>query len=151
MVALFTCFIILQFAIIASHDLINIPGWVHGNQIQALMGRRKVWLATVVNSTFPGIAAGYAIYFWHRTKPGFVVNYWVIYSGIAVMSAVGMWYLPYLRGATEKQKAEYLKMYAGTRHILPLRGDNPRPNLFHLGLHAIFLATLCLALAIRLR
>jgi hypothetical protein len=62
-----------------------------------------------------------------------------------------MWYIPYLRGAPEKQKREYLTMYAGTRHILPERGDNPRPNLFHVGIHALFVVNFCLALAVRFR
>lgn len=149
MVILFTCLIILQFGIIISHDLIDIPSWVHGSQVQALIGRRKVWLATLANSVFPGIGVGFALYFWNRPKPGFVSTYWVIYCAVALMSAVGMWYIPYFRGAPEKQKAEYLSMYAGTRHILPERGNNPRPNLFHIGIHVLFVVNLCLALVLR--
>ena len=149
MITLFTCLIVVQLAIILFHDLIDIPGWVHGSQVQALMGKRKVWLATLANSVFPGIAAGFAIYFWNRPKPAFVPNYWIIYCAVAVLSAVGMWYVPYFRGAPEKTKREYLTMYAGTRHILPPRGDNPRPNLFHMGIHALFLATFALAIALR--
>src|SRR5271156_893840 len=145
----FTCLIVLQFVIMVSHDLIDIPGWVHGSQVQALMGRRKVLLATLANSVFPGIAVGFAIYFWNRPKPSFVPNYWVIYCAVALLSAVGMWYVPYLRGAGQKQKTEYLTMYAGTRHVLPARGDNPRPNLFHIGIHVLFVVNFCLALALR--
>ncbi len=62
-----------------------------------------------------------------------------------------MWYIPYFRGAPEKVKQEYQRMYAGTRHILPAHGDNPRPNLFHVGIHTLFLANLCLAVALRVR
>ena len=58
MIYAFTCLIVLQFAVIVSHDLIDIPGWVHGSQIQGMIGRRKVWLATLANSVFPGMAAG---------------------------------------------------------------------------------------------
>ncbi len=151
MVVLFSLLIILQFAIIISHDLIDIPGLVHGAQIQAMIGRRKVWLATLANSIFPGIAAGFAVFFWNRPRPGYVPSYWLIYCGVALLSAIGMWYIPYLRGAPDKQKSEYLGMYAGTRHILPARGDNPRPNLFHIGIHVLFAANFCLALAIRTR
>ena len=149
MVALFTILIILQLVVIVSHDLVDIPGWITGSQVQAVIGKRKVWLATLANSVFPGIAAGFAMYFWNRPLPGFVPNYWVIYCGIAVLSAIGMWYVPYLRGGPEKEKAEYLQMYAGTRQILPQRGDNPRPNAFHMGIHALFLVNLGLALALR--
>ena len=149
MITLFTCLITVQFAIIVSHDLIDIPGWVHGSQVQTLIGRRKVWLATLANSIFPGLAAGFAIYFWNRPRPGFVPNYWLIYCSIALLSAIGMWYIPYLRGASEKQKNEYLQMYKGTRHVLPPRGDNPRPNLFHIGIHALFVVNLALAVYLR--
>jgi hypothetical protein len=149
MIQLFTCLIVVQLAIIISHDLIDIPGWVHGSQVQAHIGKRKVWLATLANALFPGIAAGFAIFFWNRPKPGFVSNYWVIYCAVALMSAVAMWYLPYFRGAPEKEKRAYLSMYAGTRHILPERGNNPRPNLFHMGIHILFVANFCLALILR--
>jgi hypothetical protein len=149
MITLFTCLITLQFVIIAAHDLIDVPGWIHGSQVQALIGRRKVWLMTLVNSIFPGLAAAFALYFWERPRPHFVPDYWLIYCSIALLSAIGMWYVPYLRGASKKQKDEYLKMYSGTRHVLPPRGDNPRPNLFHIGIHALFLINLCLAVALR--
>ena len=77
MVILSTCLIVLQFAIIATHDLIDIPGWVHGSRVQALLGRRKVWLVTLANSVFPGIAAGFVVYFRNRPAPGFAANYWL--------------------------------------------------------------------------
>ncbi|WP_433967630.1 hypothetical protein [Tunturiibacter gelidiferens] len=151
MFAAFTCLIVVQFAIIVSHDLVDIPGWVHGSQVQAVVGRRKVLLATLANSVFPGIAVGFALYFWNRPKPNFVPTYWVIYCAVALLSAVGMWYVPYWRGAPVKERSEYMKMYAGTRHILPARGDNPRPNVFHIGIHILFSVTFCLALILRFR
>jgi hypothetical protein len=75
----------------------------------------------------------------------------LIYCAIALMSAIGMWYIPYLCGAPEKQKSEYLSLYEGTRHVLPARGDNPRPNLFHIGIHVLFVVNFCLALVLRFR
>jgi len=99
MVTLFTCLIVLQFLIIVSHDLIDVPGLVHGSQVQAQIGKRRVWRATLANSVFPGVAVAFAIYFWNRPKPGYVPNYWVIYCSMALLSALGMWYIPYLRGA----------------------------------------------------
>ncbi|HXC97586.1 MAG TPA: hypothetical protein VNU92_17935 [Edaphobacter sp.] len=149
MITLFSCLITLQFVIIATHDLIDIPGWIHGSQIQTHIGRRKVWLATLINSIFPGFAAGFAIYFWNKPKPDYVPNYWLVYCSIALLSAVTMWYIPYLKGTSEKQKSDYRKMYEGTRNILPRRGDNPRPNLFHIGIHVLFVLNLFLAVAVR--
>ena len=151
MVTLFTWLITLQFVLIVSHDLIDIPGWVHGKQVQAVLGRRKVWLATAVNSIFPGLAVGFAIYFWNQPKPAYVPTYWMVYCAVAVGSAVAMWYWTYLRGADEKHAREYLNMYAGTKHVRPPRGGNPRPNVFHMGIHVLFVVNLGLALALRFR
>jgi len=151
METLFTGLITLQFVAVASHDLLDIPGWTHGSQVQAIIGRRKLWLATLANSTFPGLAVAFAIYFWNRPKPAFVSNYWIAYCGVTVASAIAMWYIPYFVGTTEKQKSDYTKMYAGTLQVLPPRGSNPRPNLLHLCFHLLFVINLALVVVLRLR
>jgi hypothetical protein len=156
MAVLFTFLIALQFLIIVSHDLIDIPGLVfgsrlvHGSQVQRIIGKRKVWLATLANSVFPGIAVTFAILFYNQPAPRYASNYWLVYCAVALASAIAMWYLPYLCGASEKQKLEYLKMYEGTVHILPERNGNPRPNLFHIGIHILFVVNFCVAAAMRL-
>ena len=139
----------MQFAVVSFHDLVDIPGWTHGSQVQSVVGRRKLWLATLANALFPGLAVGFALYFWNRPRPGFVGTYWIVYCAVTVASAIAMWYIPYFFGASEKQKREYRRMYEGTRQVLPPRGDNPRPNLLHLCLHALFLMNLALVLALR--
>jgi len=88
---LFNCFIILQFFAVAIHDLVNIPGLAHGKQVQAVIGRRKLWVATLVNSTFPGIAVFFGVRFWNHAAPRFATNYWIIYCAITVSSAALMW------------------------------------------------------------
>jgi hypothetical protein len=147
---LFTVLITLQFVVVASHDLVDIPGWTHGTQVQSIVGRRKLWLATLVNAIFPGLAVAYAIYFWNRPKPEFVATYWIIYCAVTLASAIGMWYVPYLFGTTEERKRDYSRMYAGTRQVLPSRGDNPRPNLLHVCFHILFLINFLLVLFLRL-
>src|ERR1700741_613364 len=134
--ALFACLITLQFLVIVAHDWIDIPGWAHGSQVQSVVGRRKLWMATLVNATFPGVAVGFAFSFWNRPKPGFVTGYWVIYCAVTLASAIFMWYVPYFLGASEKTKRDYSRMYAGTRQVLRPRNDNPRPNLLHLCFHS---------------
>ncbi len=135
---LFTILISLQFLVIALHDWLNIPGWTHGRQVQAALGRNKMLIGTVINCIFPGLAAGFALYYWHRAVPSFVLIYWVIYCAITVISATTAWWIPYFRGTDEKTKALYAQMYAGTRQVLPARGDNPRANLLHLYFHVLF-------------
>jgi hypothetical protein len=148
---LFTCLITLQFLVVAAHDLVDIPGWTHGAQVQMIVGRRKLWLATLVNAIFPGLAVAFAIYFWNKPKPGFVSDYWILYCAVALASAIAMWYVPYLFGTSEDRKRDYSRMYAGTRQILPPRGDNPRPNILHVCVHILFVVNFFLVLILRFR
>jgi hypothetical protein len=147
METLFTAAIAIQFAVVVSHDWLDIPGWTHGRQVQAVVGRRKLLLATLVNAIFPGLAVAFAFYFRARPKPGFVTSYWVVYCAVTVVSAIAMWYVPYLFGAGDQTRRDYLRMYEGTRQVLPPRGDNPRPNLLHICFHVLFVANLLLAVA----
>ena len=101
---LFAFLITLQFLVVGSHDWIDIPGWNHGRQVQAVIGRTKLLWATVINAVFPGLAVAFALWFWGRSHPTYVGSYWVIYCGVTLLSAIGMWYVPYLRGADEKKK-----------------------------------------------
>ena len=100
--------------------------------------------------TLQFLAVGYAIYFWNRPKPGYVADYWVIYCAVTLISAIAMWYVPYFFGASQEKKRDYEQMYAGTRHILPARGDNPRPNLLHVCFHVLFVINFGLILFLRL-
>jgi hypothetical protein len=143
---LFTCLIIAQFVVVAAHDWIDIPGIVRGSRVQAEIGRRKLAWATVINSLFPGFAVALAIRFFHTPKPAYVLRYWLIYTGITVASAIAMWWVPYLLGASAKHRELYGRMYAGTQFVLPERHGDRGPNLLHLCFHALFLSTFILAL-----
>ncbi len=149
MQTIFTALITLQFSVIALHDLVDIPGWTHASQVQSIVGRRKIWIATLVNSIFPGAAVAFAFGYWNKPKPRFVSDYWVIYCAVTLVFAIGMWYVPYLFGTIEERKRDFSRMYAGTRQILPLRGNNPRPNLLHVCFHILFVINFFLALAVR--
>jgi len=148
---IFTVLMVAQFLVNAFHDWVDIPGWTHGRQVRSAIGPSKVLIGTLVNGIFPGLAAVYAVYYWHRPTPVFVLNYWVIYCAVGVMGAISSWWIPYFRGTDEKTKELYSKMYAGTRQVLLPHGDNPRPNLMHLYLHAMGLISLVLAIVLRFR
>lgn len=77
-----------------------------------------------------------------------VRNFWLIYCAVVVMGAIAMWWIPYFRGTDQKTKDRYAKMCAGTIQVLPPRGDNPRPNLFHVVLHSLGVSALILATVI---
>lgn len=143
---LFTCLIVTQFVIVAAHDWVDIPGLACGSQVQAVIGRRKMAWATLINSVFPGVAVAFAIRFFRAPAPRYVHGYWLIYTAITVTSAFVMWWVPYLFGASAEHRQEYGKMYAGTRFVLPPRGGDRGPNLLHICFHALFLGTFILAL-----
>ena len=66
-----------------------------------------------------------------------------------MVSAIAMWYIPNFFGGGEEHKRMYSQMYEGTHHILPVRGDDPGPNVFHIILHVLFASTLILAFLLR--
>jgi hypothetical protein len=148
---IFTVLICLEFLLMAVHDWLNIPGWTHGRQVYAVVGPVKMWVGTLVNSLLPGLAAYFAIRYWHQPKPRFVLIYWVVYCGIAALGALTSWWIPYFRGTDEKTEDMYARMYAGTLQVLPPRGNNPRPNVLHLCFHLLFLVTLVLSVLLWLR
>jgi hypothetical protein len=147
---LFTILISLQFLVVALHDWVNIPGWSHGRQVQSALGRNKILFGTIINCIFPGVAVAFGIRYWNSSAQAFALDYWVIYCAVTVVGAISSWWIPYFRGTDEKTTQLYLQMYAGTRNVLPPRGDNPRPNLLHLYFHALFLINLALAVALRM-
>lgn len=147
----FAVLITLQFVVVTAHDLVDIPGWTHGSQVRRVVGRGKLWIATVVNSIFPGAAVALAAYFWNRRPAVYAKNYWLLYCGVTVLLAITMWYLPYFFGTSEERKREYVEMYAGTRQAFPPRGDNPRPNLVHVCFHILFAVNLVLVVMLRFR
>ncbi len=151
MQTIFSVLLTLQFLVVVGHDWIDVPGWVYGSRVQSTIGRRKLLIASSVNAVFPGVAVALVILFWNRPSPSFVPTYWAIYCAVSMMSAIAMWYVPYFFGASEKARQEYLLMYSGTRQVLPARGDNPRPNLFHILIHLLFATTLILSLILRFR
>jgi len=141
---LFAILISLQFVVVVLHDWLEIPGWTHGRQVRSAIGPNKMLIGTLINGLLPGLAAAFTFYYWNKPKPAFVLDYWIIYCAMTVFGAVTSWWIPYFRGTDEKTKQLYLKMYAGTRQVLPPHGDNPRPNVLHLCFHALFLVTLVL-------
>jgi hypothetical protein len=149
MQTLFNYLITLQFLVVVLHDWLDIPGWTHGRQVQSTIGRKQLWIATAINAIFPGLAVAFALWYWNAPKPAIVVDYWLIYCAITLGSAITMWYVPYFFGASQRKTRDYAQMYAGTRQVLPRRGDNPRPNLLHVCFHVLFVINLALAIALR--
>lgn len=145
----FAILISVQFVVVVFHDMVDIPGWTHGSQVRAALGLRKFWIATIVNAVFPAIAFVFAVRYWHGPRPQYVTTYWLWYCAVTVFFAATMWWVPYFFGTKSEAKRLCAAMYAGTKHVLPPRGDNPRPNLLHVCFHTLFVLNLALAAAIR--
>jgi len=149
--ALFACLITLQFVVVVAHDWIDVPGWTHGTQLQLVVGRRKLWIATLINAIFPGIAVAFAVTFWNRPKPGFVTSYWVLYCAVTLASAIFMWYIPYFLGAPEKTKQGYFENVCRDQagSAPSERQSAPEPTAFVLSrlVHSKFLPRIVDALA----
>jgi hypothetical protein len=47
-------------------------------------------IGTLINSLFPGLAAAFALYYWRRPTPTFVLTYWFIYCAVTVASDHGV-------------------------------------------------------------
>jgi len=94
----------LQFLVVTLHDWLNIPGYTHGRQVQATVGRRKFLLATGINSIFPGIAVAFVFLYRTSPKPAYVTTYWFLYCAVTVASAIAMWYIPYFVGASQPSR-----------------------------------------------
>jgi hypothetical protein len=148
MIRIFGALIVIQFVVVVLHDWLDIPGWNHGSQVQAAIGRRTLLIATIINGVFPATAVVFVLLYSASPRPSFVTSYWLIYCAVTVISAVAMWYVPYFFGASPEKKKLYSAMYARTRQTLPAHGDNPRPNLLHVFFHLLFVATLGLAIAL---
>ena len=72
----FTILLVLGFLMNGFHDWVDIPGWTHG-QVRAALGMKKLVIGTAVNCIFPGLAAGLAIYYWQKSPPAGVRNFWL--------------------------------------------------------------------------
>jgi hypothetical protein len=148
--ALFTCLITLQFVVVGAHDWIDVPKMDARHS-----GTVSGWAAQAVDSdsdqcNLPWYRSRFRRHFLEPSKAR-VTSYWVLYCAVTLASAIFMWYIPYFLGAPEKTKQDYLRMYSGTKQVLPPRKDNPRPNLLHLCFHVLFIVNFCLALSLRFR
>jgi len=83
---LFAILITLQAVLIIFHDLVDLPGWHHGRQVRAVVGRKKFWIGTLNTAVFPGIALFFAGRFWRGPVPGYAISYWAIIKFFAVCS-----------------------------------------------------------------
>jgi len=67
--------------------------------------------------------------------------YGVVYYFVLFVEELRVWWVPYLFGASKAWQAAYDRLHSRTIKVLPARGQNPIPNLEHLILNGLTLAT----------
>ena len=93
-------------------------------------------LEQAVNGVLMGLGP---IGFTFRIEP--LIYYGVAYYFILFAVECATWWMPYLFGASDKWREVYLRVHAGTIGILPRRDIRTAPNLEHLILMMLTLAT----------
>jgi hypothetical protein len=67
--------------------------------------------------------------------------YGVVYYFVLFLEEIRVWWVPYFFGPSKAWREAYDRLLSLTISVLPVRGDNPVPNLEHLILHSLTLAT----------
>jgi hypothetical protein len=146
--SLFVLALALQVLHLISQDWIDLFPLNDIAQFKRSMSSTSRLLMIVGNSLPAIVALILALIYIGQPKPLGVGLYWVAYFGSVIVLMYTMWYKPYIFGASAEQRQEYAQAYGRTHQIVPPRGDNPRPNSFHVILHMLFLVNTCLALGI---
>jgi hypothetical protein len=120
-------------------DWVSLAPW---NNVEDLPVRQKV-LISVANYT-PLLFIAFAI-----TEPSRILAVLAIVVGVIdLLMHVAYWWVPYLRGASEAQKAEHAKLFGSTTTFLPAIGDHPIPNAQHVVVGVLMLAMVVTSVAV---
>jgi hypothetical protein len=71
----------------------------------------------------------------------------LIVGVIDLVMHVAYWWLPYLRGATDAERAERARLFGGTTKFLPSIGDHPIPNAQHVVVGLLMVAMVAMSVA----
>lgn len=86
-----------------------------------------------------------ALMAWAATQPGAGAALGVLLGALLYLAGhVHAWWRPYLFGATERERADFARHFAGTARFLPLR-HGMAPDAAHTVVGALTLATAVLA------
>jgi len=119
-------------------DWVNLAPW---NNVEDLPVRQKA-LISVANYT-PLLFIAFAI-----SQPSRILAVLaLVVGGIDLLMHVAYWWLPYLRGGSEAQKAEHARLFGRTTTFLPAIGDHPIPNAQHVIVGVLMLAMVVTSVA----
>ncbi len=103
-------------------DWVSLPPW---NKVDDVPLRQKV-LLSLTNYT-PLLVIALAVVQDSRI----LVAVALFVGAVDLLLHIAYWWLPYLRGTSEEQKAERASLFGGTTTFLPPIGDHPIPNAQH--------------------
>lgn len=99
----------------------------------------KTKLLELIINYFPLLLISYAYF-----HPAAQTILWGMIGALLYLAGhIRAWWIPYLFGASEKERAEYLHYFAHTYKFLPRRQDHPVPDAEH-----VVLGCICLLMAI---
>jgi hypothetical protein len=132
--------LLAQLALLAYHQATTLLDFFPFNGVRYTKRSERLAEAAVnlVLMALPPIGFGFAI----RPLMMFGCAYYFILLAIECAT----WWAPYLLGASQEWLDVYGRVHAGTLCILPRSGRKPAPNLEHLILMAMTLATALLTL-----
>ena len=103
-------------------DWVNLAPW---NNVEDLPVGQKL-LISLANYT-PLLFIAFACV----QQNAVLVSIAMIIGTVDLLMHIAYWWLPYFRGASDKQREEHARLFAGTTTFLPPIGNHPIPNAQH--------------------
>jgi len=107
---------------LAVTDWVNLAPW---NNVEDLPVRQKL-LISLANYT-PLLFIAFAC----AQQNVILVTIAMIIGTVDLLMHIAYWWIPYFRGASDKQRQEHDRLFAGTTTFLPPIGNHPIPNAQH--------------------
>src|SRR4051794_34632368 len=135
-VSLFAAIVAIALAVyLVVTDWVNLAPW---NNVGDMPTRQRL-LISVANYT-PLLFIALAV----LQESRILVTIALIVGALDLLMHIAYWWVPYLRGTTDEQRAERTSLFGGTITFLPPIGDHPIPNAQHVvvgGLMLLMVAT----------
>ena len=127
--------IALQILLVAYHQVTTLVDFYPFNGVRFYKWRERL------------LEAGFNLALMTPSPVGFIFGWsWLMRFGVAyyfilLACECATWWLPYFFGGSPKWEEIYARVQGQTHSVLPRRGKNPAPNVEHLILMALTLAT----------
>jgi len=136
----------LLFLALALHDLVHIPPLTNVHDLKRHSSTRRLLLDATINGLC-GAVPLFLLFYYGAAPPLWALRTIISFYSLLLLGALCSWWVPYFFGSPEAHRQAFAK-FSRTHHFLPHRGENVRPNTFHVLLHVLMLACLVLVLTL---